>query len=72
MSSKPLILPDPTDPKLTRRLTGLDQNGNSQNLFVVEERPLTIFLNQQEIITAMTIGDHPDYLAIGFLLNQKN
>ena len=71
MSSKPLILPDPTDPKLTRRLTGLDQNGNSQNLFVVEERPLTIFLNQQEIITAMTIGDHPDYLAIGFLLNQK-
>lgn len=71
MSSKPLILPDPTDPKLTRRLTGLDQNGNSQNLFVVEERPLTIFLNQQEIITAMTIGDHPDYLAVGFLLNQK-
>ena len=71
MSSKPLILPDPTDPKLTRQLTGLDQNGNSQNLFVVEERPLTIFLNQQEIITAMTIGDHPDYLAIGFLLNQK-
>ena len=71
MSSKPLILPDPTDPKLTRRLTGLDQNGNPQNLFVVEERPLTIFLNQQEIITAMTIGDHPDYLAIGFLLNQK-
>ena len=71
MSSKPLILPDPTDPKLTRRLTGLDHNGNSQDLFVVEERPLTIFLNQQEIITAMTIGDHPDYLAIGFLLNQK-
>ena len=30
---------------------------------VVEERPLTIFLNAQEIVTAMTIGDYPEYLA---------
>ncbi len=34
------------------------------------ERPLTIFLNGQEIVTAMTIGDHPDWLAAGYLLNQ--
>ena len=37
---------------------------------MVEERPLTIFLNSQEIVTAMTIGDFPEYLALGFLLNQ--
>jgi FdhD protein len=37
---------------------------------VVEERPLTIFLNRQEIVTAMTIGDYPAYLALGFLRNQ--
>jgi FdhD protein len=37
---------------------------------VVEERPLTIYLNSQEIVTAMTIGDYPDYLALGFLRNQ--
>jgi FdhD protein len=37
---------------------------------VIEERPLTIYLNSQEIVTAMTIGDHPEYLALGFLLNQ--
>ena len=37
---------------------------------MVEERPLTIFLNSQEIVTAMTIGDYPDYLALGFLRNQ--
>jgi FdhD protein len=65
------ILPNPTNPKLTKRVTGIDQNGVVQELPVVEEKPLTIFLNSQEIITAMTIGDHPDYLAIGFLLNQK-
>ena len=38
---------------------------------VVEERPLTIFLNSQEIVTVMTIGDYPDYLALGFLRNQR-
>ncbi len=37
---------------------------------MVEERPLTIYLNRQEIVTAMTIGDHPEYLALGFLRNQ--
>jgi formate dehydrogenase assembly factor FdhD len=37
---------------------------------VVEERPLTIYLNSQEIVTAMTIGDYPEYLALGFLRNQ--
>ena len=34
------------------------------------ERALTIFLNSQEIVTAMTIGDYPEYLALGYLLNQ--
>ena len=37
---------------------------------MVHERPLTLFLNAQEIVTMMTIGDHPDYLAVGYLLNQ--
>lgn len=64
------ILPDPTDPRLTRRVTGTDQTGAIIDLSVVEERPLTIFLNSQEIVTAMTIGDYPDYLALGFLRNQ--
>ena len=71
MTIKVPILPNPSDPMLTKRVKGIDQNGVLQELLVVEERPLTIFLNSQEIITAMTIGDHPDYLAIGFLLNQK-
>ena len=71
MTIKVPILPNPSDPMLTKRVTGVDQNGVLQELPVVEERPLTIFLNSQEIITAMTIGDYPDYLAIGFLLNQK-
>lgn len=64
------ILPTPTDPRLTRRVTGTDHDGRQTEISVVEERLLTIFLNDQEIVTAMTIGDHPEYLALGFLLNQ--
>jgi FdhD protein len=65
-----LIAPDPAAPRLTRSVTGFDHTGARTEMSVVEERPLTIFLNSQEIVTAMTIGDYPDYLALGFLRNQ--
>ena len=55
---------------LTRSVKGYDQNDVACEINVVEEQPLTIFLNGQEIVTAMTIGDYPDYLALGFLKNQ--
>tara|TARA_R110002110_G_scaffold114251_19_gene283426 strand:- start:2249 stop:3121 length:873 start_codon:yes stop_codon:yes gene_type:complete len=64
------ILPNPANPYLTRAVTGTDQTGAEVDISVVEERPLTIYLNSQEIVTAMTIGDYPDYLALGFLRNQ--
>ncbi|MDG1280295.1 MAG: formate dehydrogenase accessory sulfurtransferase FdhD [Pseudorhodobacter sp.] len=64
------VLPNPRDPRLTRAISGTDHTGEKVEISVVEERPLTIYLNSQEIVTAMTIGDYPDYLAIGFLRNQ--
>jgi FdhD protein len=66
-----LLRPDPADPRLTVRVTGVDETGARIETGVVVERPLTIFLNKQEIVTAMTIGDYPKYLAVGFLLNQN-
>ncbi len=65
-----VIAPSPDNPRLTRSVRGVDQNGAVSEISVVEERPLTIFLNSQEIVTAMTIGDYPEYLALGFLKNQ--
>ncbi|MGB1696754.1 MAG: formate dehydrogenase accessory sulfurtransferase FdhD, partial [Paracoccaceae bacterium] len=65
-----LIAPDVSHGRLTRRVSGKDQTGVLQEINVVEERPLTIFLNSQEIVTSMTIGDYPEYLAVGFLRNQ--
>ena len=64
------ILPNPKDPRLTRKVIGIDHLGLPTEISVVEERPLTIYLNSQEIVTAMTIGDYPEYLAVGFLRNQ--
>jgi len=65
-----LIAPDPGRAGLTRPVQGRDEHGRLVDLSVVEERPLTIYLNRQEIVTAMTIGDYPEYLALGFLRNQ--
>ena len=65
-----IIAPDMTRISLTRRVVGVDQTGATIEQDVVEERPLTIYLNAQEIVTAMTIGDYPEYLALGFLRNQ--
>jgi FdhD protein len=66
-----LLRPDPADPRLTERVAGVDQSGGRIETSVTVERALTIYLNRQEIVTAMTIGDYPDYLAIGYLLNQN-
>src|SRR5437660_4151944 len=65
------VRPDPDDPRLTRRVDGIDQEGRAIETAVVTERPLTLFLHGREIVTMMTIGDHPDYLAVGYLLNQN-
>ncbi len=65
------VKPEPEDSGLTREMRGLDQDGKKMRIRVVEERPLTIFLNGQEIVTVMTIRDYPEYLALGYLLNQR-
>ncbi len=65
------VRPQPDDPRLTRTVAGIDQEGRPIETAVVMERPLTLFLNGREIVTMMTIGDHPDYLAVGYLLNQN-
>lgn len=66
-----LLKPNPTDARLSARVQGRDQTGAAVDISVVVERPLTLFLNGREIVTMMTIGDYPEYLAVGYLLNQN-
>ena len=67
----PLIFPNPADPRLTESVSGIDQTGAKTETKVPVERPLTLYLNAQEIVTMMTINDYPEYLALGYLLNQN-
>jgi len=66
-----IVRPNPHDPRLTERVSGIDQTGAKIETSVTVERALTVFLNGQEIVTAMTIGDYPEYLGLGYLLNQN-
>ena len=66
-----LIRPDPSDPRLTERVAGVNERGERIETGVVVERVLTLYLNAQEIVTMMTINDYPDYHALGYLLNQN-
>ena len=65
------ISPDLKNDKLTKEINGINEAGETIKLPVVNEVPLTIYLNKQEIVTAMTLGDMPDLLAVGYLLNQN-
>src|SRR5947209_8818965 len=65
-----VIRPNPLDPRLSQEVEALDHTGAHIKTRVVVERPLTLYLNAQEIVTMMTIGDHPNFLALGYLLNQ--
>ena len=65
------LLPDPKAEGLSIGVEGIDHTGQSVALNVINEKPLTLFLNSQEVVTMMTIGDHPDLLALGYLQNQN-
>ena len=69
--SQYLLAPSPFTAGLAENVTGVDQDQETIETRVVNERPITLFLNDQEIVTMMTIGDHPDLLAVGYLKNQR-
>ncbi len=70
ISASYILAPDPAAEGLTRMVRGTSHEGGQTEVPVIEERPLTIFLNSTEILTAMTVGDYPEFLALGFLANQ--
>ena len=69
--NKYLIKPDINNLDLTRSVDGIDEKKQKITTKVIHEKPLTIFLNNHEIVTLMSIGDNPKYLSIGYLLNQN-
>ena len=68
---KYLVAPNIHDNSLTKSISGFDESFKRLKINVINEKSLTIYLNSQEIVTLMSIGDHLKYLAIGYLLNQN-
>ena len=68
---KYLVAPNPQDKELIKEINGYDENSKKTKTKVIIEKDLTIYLNNQEIVTLMTVGDYPKYLAVGYLLNQN-
>ncbi|MEP3256935.1 MAG: formate dehydrogenase accessory sulfurtransferase FdhD [Roseibium sp.] len=71
MTDSYLLRPEPEAEGLSTSVQGIDQDGKPVTTRVVSEKALTLFLNSQEVVTMMTIGDHPDLLAVGYLKNQN-
>lgn len=71
MSHEYLLKPDPKNETLSTSVSGIDHTGKPVETRVVTEKALTLYLNSQEVVTMMTIGDHPDLLAVGYLKNQN-
>lgn len=69
--SRFIVAPDPLNPRLVETVRATDHTGADTETAVPVERPLTLFLNSREVVTMMTIGDYPECLAVGYLLNQN-
>lgn len=48
----------------------IDEYGDKSTQDIACERPLTIMLNWNEIVTLMTLGSRPEALVLGYLKNQ--
>jgi FdhD protein len=49
----------------------IDEYGRQRSGYVAGERALTLYLDDREIVTLMTLGTHPELLTLGYLLNQR-
>ncbi|MEY4757257.1 MAG: hypothetical protein RJA34_2155 [Pseudomonadota bacterium] len=56
---------------LTHELTALNEFGEQVRLAIPSERALTVYVDKRELVTLMTLGAHPEWLVLGFLLNQR-
>jgi len=56
---------------LTYEVEAINERGEALNSPIAGEAPLTLYIDKREIVTLMTLGQHPEALAIGYLRNQR-
>ena len=57
--------------ELTRQISVVDEFGETSQIHIPAERALTVYLDKKELVTLMTLGASPEFLVLGFLLNQR-
>jgi FdhD protein len=57
--------------ELTRQISVVNEFGETSQAHIPAERALTVYLDKKELVTLMTLGASPEYLVLGFLLNQR-
>ena len=55
----------------THAVQAIDEFGVTREMHVAGEFPLTIKVDDREIVTLMTLGTHPELLTLGYLRNQR-
>ena len=55
----------------SHEVVAIDEYGEPRSGFIAGERALTLYLDDREIVTLMTLGTHPEMLTLGYLLNQR-
>lgn len=55
----------------THAVTAVDEYGKTRDVHVAGEQPLTLRVDDREVVTLMTLGTHPEALALGYLRNQR-
>jgi len=72
-SSRQRRLPELTDAglKATANVVAHNEFGEPIEGAIAVERALTIYLDKREIVTLMTLGNHPELLILGWLRNQR-
>ena len=68
-STRPILSRNGRAP--THPVQAMDEFGNLRDLNVAGELPLTIKVDDREVVTLMTLGTHPEELALGYLRNQR-
>ena len=56
---------------LTHPVQVINEFGETRDLAIPAERDLTVYVDKRELVTLMTLGAHPEWLVLGYLLNQR-
>jgi FdhD protein len=70
MTAAPLYLTQ-ASAALTHTVEVVNEFGETYQLAIPSERALTVYVDKRELITLMTLGAHPEWLVLGYLLNQR-